>query len=240
MLRDSLHNVSLHLNRAEADLLDTQAALAKQASYSAAIREIELPLQELKLSIMQLQEAIDVTSLGQLSSVLINPYNLSIILQVSLQLPAGLSMLTGLSVQDMYVYYTIAVVHAAVTSKSIRLFIEIPLKASDRYFELCQVHSLPFFFFFIGKFMIDKPFTYLAVAESKQFFTIITPYMLMKCTQKLYTVCPSDMVLRTATESNCLIALFLGKTDVIFSTCKRLVLNETFEPVWIRSPDASY
>jgi hypothetical protein len=240
--RDSLHNVSLHLNRVEADLLDSQAALAKQARYSAAIREIELVLQELKLSIMQLQEAIDVTSLGQLSSVPINPYNLSIVLQqVGLQLPAGLPMLTGLSVKDMYVYYTIAVVHAVATSKSIRLFIEIPLKASDRYFELYQVHSLPFFHEGIVKFiMIDEPFTYLAVAEIRQFFTIITPYMLMKCTQKLYTVCPSDMVLRPASESNCLIALFLGKTDVIFSTCKRLVLNETFEPVWIRSPDANY
>jgi hypothetical protein len=42
------------------------------------------------------------------------------------------------------------------------------------------------------------------------------------------------MVLRAASESNCLIALFLGKADVVFSTCKRLVLNETFEPVWIR------
>ena len=176
-LRNSLYNFSLQLNRVEADLLDTQAALIKQARYSAAIREIELALQELKLSIMQLQEAIDVTSLGQLSSVLINPYNLSMILQqVSLQLLAGLSMLTGLSVQDMYVYYTIAVVHAVATSKSIRLFIEIPLKASDRYFELYQGHSLTFFHKEVGKFvMVDETFTYLAVAESRQFFAIITP-----------------------------------------------------------------
>ena len=77
------------------------------------------------------------TSLGQLSSVLINPYNLSVILQqVNLQLPAGLSMLTGLSIQEMYVYYTVAVVHAVATYKSIRLFVEIPLKDSDRYFKL--------------------------------------------------------------------------------------------------------
>ena len=26
----------------------------------------------------------------------------------------------------------------------------------------------------------------------------------------------------------------------MFSKCKRLIINETFEPVWIRSPDASY
>ena len=141
MLRDSVRNFSLHLNRVEADLIDTQAALEKQAKYSAAIREIEMAILELKLSVIQLQEAIDVTSLGQLSSVLIHPYNLSVILQqVSLQLPAGLSMLTGLTVQEMYVYYTIATIHAVATSKNIRLFVDIPLKAADRYFELYQVH----------------------------------------------------------------------------------------------------
>ena len=35
-LRDSFYNFSLQLNRDEADLLDTQAALVKQARYSAA------------------------------------------------------------------------------------------------------------------------------------------------------------------------------------------------------------
>jgi len=55
--------------------------------------------------------------------------------------------------------------------------------------------------------------------------------MLTKCTQELFTVCPSDMVLKTAGETNCLIALFLGKADVIFSKCKRLITNETFQTV---------
>ena len=35
-------------------------------------------------------------------------------------------------------------------------------------------------------------------------------------------------------------ALFLGKNDAMLSKCKRLLLNETFEPVWIRLPDATY
>jgi len=106
-------------------------------------------------------------------------------------------MLTGLTVEEMYVYYTIATVHAVATSKSIRLFVDIPLKAADLYFELYQVHSLPFFHRGIGKFvMIDEAFTYLAVAENRQFFAQITPCtrMLSKCTQGLYTVYPSDMM----------------------------------------------
>jgi hypothetical protein len=191
---------------------------------------------ELKFSMTRIQESLDVTSLGKLSSVLINPYNLSEILQqVSLQLPVGLTMLTGLTVEDMYVYYTVATVHAVATSKSIRLFIEIPLKAADRYFELYQVQSLFFFHMGVGKFiMIDEVFTYLAVAENRQFFAVFTPYMLSKCTQNLYTVCPSDIVLRTAGEQSCLIALFLGKMDIVLKKSIRLVLNESFEPIWIR------
>jgi septal ring factor EnvC (AmiA/AmiB activator) len=88
-LLDSIRNFSLQLHRVETDLLDTQATIEKQVRYSAAIREIEMAILELKFSLMQLQESLDVTSSGKLSSVLINPYNLSTILQqVSLQLPA--------------------------------------------------------------------------------------------------------------------------------------------------------
>jgi hypothetical protein len=75
-------------------------------------------------------------------------------------------MLTGLTVEDMYIYYAVASVHATATSKSIRLFIDIPLKAADRYFELYQAHSLPFFHKGIGKFIrIVEPFAYLDLAE---------------------------------------------------------------------------
>ena len=64
--------------------------------------------------------------------------------------------------------------------------------------------------------------------------------MLSKCTQKLYAVCPAHMMLKTAGESNCLTAFFLGKTDIALTKCKRLIINTFFEPNWIRSPDFSY
>jgi hypothetical protein len=150
-------------------------------------------------------------------------------------------MLTGLTVEEMYVYYAVDTVHAVATTKNILLLVDIPLKAADRYFGFYQVHSLPFLHKGIGKFvMIDEAFTYLAVAESRQFFAVMTPYMLSKCTRELYTVCPSDMVLETAAEPDCLIALFLGKTEIMLAKCKRLILSDSFKPVWIRSPDSSY
>jgi hypothetical protein len=88
--------------------------------------------------------------------------------------------------------------------------------------------------------MIDGAFSYLVMAESRQFFTSMSSYVLSKRSQHLYTVCPSDMVLKTAGEQNCLIALFLGQMDIVLKKCKRLMLNEPSEPVWIRSPDVNY
>jgi hypothetical protein len=118
-LRDSIWNISLKLGRSEADLVDVHYALKKQAKYSTAIREIELFMMEMKFSLIQLQESLDLTSVGKLSSTLINPYNLSQLLQeVNLHLPKSTSMLTGLSIEDMYIYYAVAAVHATATSKT--------------------------------------------------------------------------------------------------------------------------
>ena len=102
---------------------------------------------------------------------------------VSLQLPSGLSMLTSLTV-GKFVYYAVVTVHAVATSKNISISIDIPLKSAGGYFDLYQVHSLHFSHKGIGKFvMIDKIFTYLTVAGSRQFFAMMKPYMLLQCTQ---------------------------------------------------------
>ena len=45
--------------------------------YSAAIREIEMAILDLRFIIIQLHESLDVTSNGKLSSVLINSRDLS-------------------------------------------------------------------------------------------------------------------------------------------------------------------
>jgi hypothetical protein len=53
-LRDAIQNFSLRLNRDEADLIGTQTAMERQVGYSAAIREIEMALLEIKFSLIQL------------------------------------------------------------------------------------------------------------------------------------------------------------------------------------------
>ena len=170
------------------------------------------------------------------------PYNLSSILQqVSLQLPEGMTMITGTTVEEMYVYYAVAAVQAVATTRSIRLFIEIPLKTVDKLFELYQVHPLPFFHVGINKcMMIDESVSHIIVSENRQFFTVVEPQVLSKCTKDFYIICPADVVLRKLRILNCLIALFYGKADVVMDQYRRILLNNGFETVWIRSPDFTY
>jgi hypothetical protein len=65
-LRDSNGNISLGLGRVEADIIDLRFALEKQARYSTAIREIKLSMLEMKFSLVQLQESLDLTSIGKI------------------------------------------------------------------------------------------------------------------------------------------------------------------------------
>jgi inorganic pyrophosphatase len=53
-LRDSIRTFSLELHKLEADLLDMQAEIEKQKGFSAAIREIEMAIFEMKFNLMQL------------------------------------------------------------------------------------------------------------------------------------------------------------------------------------------
>jgi hypothetical protein len=51
VLRDSIKEISLKLNRHEADLLDTQSVIGQQVRYSVAIREVEMAILETRFSL---------------------------------------------------------------------------------------------------------------------------------------------------------------------------------------------
>jgi len=101
---------ALHLFRAE--LMKVWRRYPQRNKTLLLLFLTEMSIFELKFSMTRIQESLEVTSVGKLSSVLISPYNLSDILQqVSLHVPARLTMLTGLTVEEMYVYCTVAAVY---------------------------------------------------------------------------------------------------------------------------------
>jgi hypothetical protein len=99
------------------------------ANISQTIRELEFFCLQLEQDFIKIRQGLDVTSTGKLSAGLLPPHNVSQILQqVALRLPNDATLIAGTNLEDMFIYYEIARVHAYATSSDIRLVIRIPLR----------------------------------------------------------------------------------------------------------------
>ena len=118
----------------------------KWLAFTSAIRDVEVALIQTREDLLQLQQSLDMTAMGKLSTTLVPPHNLSSILtQITRELPDGISLLMQPIIENMHVFYQVASVHACAIPIGIRLFIDIPLKGSDRYFEVFRPFSLPYY-----------------------------------------------------------------------------------------------
>ena len=124
----------------------------------------------------------------------------------------------------------------------IRLFIDIPLKGNNRYFEIYKPYTLPYYVDEVKEFVsIQMPKgNYLAVSERRQLFSILTLDDMNRCKEGFYTVCPAEFVLLDYTSQHCLIALYLGNDEIVRKNCERTIENRNFDPIWIRSPGSTF
>jgi hypothetical protein len=139
--------------------------LEYQVNMSRTLRELEFMVIQLQQSVMRLQEGLDFTATGSLSSVLIPPHNLSAILQgVILKLHPGVSLIAGFESEDMYIHYEVARVQAYATRTAIRLVVRLPLRGADRVMTLFRTVPLPVYFPALDRHIQIEPETlYLAV-----------------------------------------------------------------------------
>ena len=192
-------------------------------AFTSAVRNLKVSLIQTREDLLQLQQSLDMTAMGKLSTTLVPPHNLSeILMQIVRELPEGVSMLMKPTIENMYVYYQVADVHACAVPAGIRLFIDIPLKGNDRYFEVFRPYSLPYYDHEIKEFVsirVPKGIL-LTVSENKQLFTLMTQDDLNQCKEGFFTICPADLVLMDRTAQHCLIALYLGNDEIVRKTCK--------------------
>jgi len=162
------------------------------------------------------------------------PHNLSQILQqVSLRLPADVSLLAGTSLEDMFIYYEVATVQAYATSSEIRLVIKLPLKGADRVMNLYPIEPQHTYEPMLRRHVQIIPETmYLAVSESRQYYSLLTPADLHNCQQGLFTICESEFPLYHK-RTPCTGALYFGKHDLAHEHCNKVILRKAFKPVWI-------
>lgn len=214
-----------------------------QSKISSIFREIELTLSLVDKQLIQLQEALDVTSTGYLSSVLIPPAKLTELLkEIVLKLPVGLSLIVKTELDKIYSYYQIVNVHAISIKNVIRLVIDIPLQNTHSNFELYNVKSLPYFDNTLAQFLqVKSESQYLAVATNRQSYTVLSQEEVNKCLKPPYGICliSAPLYIGTACQ-HCAYALFIGDQLKILQLCKREVLTNFQTPILYAGPDGDY
>ncbi|KDR16988.1 hypothetical protein L798_09317 [Zootermopsis nevadensis] len=215
------------------DKLTTMVAIQKNVSRH--MRELEFAALRLQQELIQLQEGLDVTSLGRLSSVLLPPSNLSSLLgQIALKLPRDVSLITNTEIDNMYIYYDIAKVQVYATESSIRLVVRIPLRGADRAMSLYKVEPLPTFSALLNRLMqLEPQVKYFAVTENRQCYALLKQADIQNCKHGLLTICDATFPLIHKRVGSCTSALYFGQDEVAHDFCRKLILRPNFKPVWI-------
>jgi hypothetical protein len=67
----------------------------------------------------------------------------TILHKILTKLPDGVTLLTSANTSSVLLYYTLVQDHAPATHNKIGIFVDIPLKFGERFFELYCAHKLP-------------------------------------------------------------------------------------------------
>ncbi|PNF23241.1 hypothetical protein B7P43_G17645 [Cryptotermes secundus] len=201
------------------------------------MRELDFMAVQLQQSVMLLQEGLETNATGRLSSDLIPPHNLSMILQqVILKLPQDISLIAGFTVDNMYIYYEVAKVQAYATTTAIRLVVRIPLRGADRVMTLFRSVPLPAYSEVLKRHVQIEPETlYLAVTENGQYYSLLTTADLQRCKLGIFAICEATFPFIHKTRASCSSALYFGQAESAHDLCRKHILNENFNPVWLQA-----
>ena len=96
----------------------------------------------------------------------------------------------------MIVYYETEKVQAYATPSEIRVIIPLPLRGADRVMNLYRTEPLPIYEPLLERHMQIQPESmYMAVSESRQYYSLLTPADLHKCQKGLFIICEAEFPL---------------------------------------------
>ena len=237
LLTEITSNLTVETYRLKEQLENTSWSLWRTMTsihmIQISARRISIAAMELDNEAVRLTQALEVTAKNRLSPYIISPEQLFKILQnVSLELPAEMSLAVPLRPDSTYVYYHWSDVQAAATGNMIRLFINIPLKSLERNFELFQLLPMPSYVKGTKYSIIAKPTTeYISVNYDRQAFLEMSRRDLESCIIGPINVCEPQTAIRTHPSSSCAYELFLGLKDT--PECEKEVLYHP-EPYFFR------
>jgi hypothetical protein len=74
---------------------------------------------------------------------------------------------------------------------------------------------------------------YVAVTESRQYYSVLTSPDVQNCEQGMFTICESEFPFYHKVTPSCLGALYFGKHELAYEHSNKVILRKDFKPVWI-------
>lgn len=229
--------------------IETQIALTiKEITYVVSLsvhlqslyRSMQLTLMSLEEEMNQFQTALMDLSQNKISEYFMSPIALSYLLtHIEPLLTQEFSLLTPITLEDMYVYYnSLASVSVASIGDIMRLFVHIPIKSHNTFFNLYEALPLPFQLHnHSASFIIQPENKFLAITPNNELYTEINDINTV-CKTGWITICKPMRKIQRAKGKSCLKSLFTGDTNNVQKFCKiELLLNP--EPIFYR-PENSH
>jgi hypothetical protein len=138
----------------------------------------------------------------------------------------------------MYVYHEVGTVQAYATTTANRLAVRIPLRGADRVMTLFKSLPLPSYSDVSGRHVqVEPEAPYIAVTENRQYYSLLTTIDLQQCTKRLFStrICEATFPFTHKTRATCALTLYFGKTDFAHKFCRKVILNENFNPASLQA-----
>jgi hypothetical protein len=120
------------------------------------------------------------------------------------------------------------------TTTAIRLVVRLPLRGADRVMILFKSVPLPVYSEILGRHVQIEPETlYLAVTENGQYYSLLTTADLQKCQLGLFAICEATFPFIHKTRASCSSAFYFGQVEFAHQNCRKIILRENFNPVWL-------
>ena len=216
--------------KVNATLMET-LMLTRSLTILTNLQFISDTLKQLEHNMIQFREAIDITATGKLSSYLVPPHLfVNILKRIAYNLPEGISLISSIETNTVFLYYTLVQVHALATKQKLRIMIDIPLKSVDRYFELYRVKELPYVdeksnYSSLGSNVIIPSHPYFAITYNKLYYALLDTSDVARCRGESHTLCPADVVIFSTGQPHCLAALFSGQHTQAWEMCDRRIIG---------------
>lgn len=183
-----------------------------------------------------LVNALLTTNNGKIDPNLLKPgHFLKVLKNVQSNIPVEFQFITPVLLENLHIFYDIGKSSAYLVNHTIRLFIEIPLKAQEREFTIFKAIPIPIPIVQNNMRMKMKTDAiYLALSKNKNLHFEMTLIDFSACRGQFIKICPFNApIYRRHNVNTCLYANYIGDHDKIKELCE-IIISKRNNAEWIK------